>query len=129
MPFWFVKLSVSPDFSVPAEIVTVAPVRAVSLDVTVTPESTATAEPPTVKVLVAPDGVTTGAAIATLTLSAAALLVSALSTATIESDRVVVFVLVVENVTDCKAVWYWADRSAAAQASARRRSSCRVMPF
>ena len=39
-----------------------------------------------------------------LTLSAAELLVSALSSATIESDRVVVLVLVVENVTDCKAV-------------------------
>ena len=30
MPFWLVKLSVSPDCSVPAEIVTVAPVRSVS---------------------------------------------------------------------------------------------------
>ena len=28
--------------------------------------------------------------------------------ATIEIDRVVVLVLVEENVTDCKAVWYWA---------------------
>ena len=112
MPFWLVKFSVSPDCSVPAEIVTVAPVRSVSLDVTVTPESTATAAPPTVKVLVVPDGVTTGAAIVTLTLSAAVLLaiepVSFVSRATIESDRVVVLVLVVENVTDCKAVWYWA---------------------
>ena len=103
MPFWFVKCRLSPDCSVPAEIVTVAPVRAVSLDVTVTPESTATAEPPTVKVLVVPDGVTTGAPMI-LTLSAAELLVSALSSATIESERVVVFALVVENVTDCKAV-------------------------
>ena len=49
----------------------------------------------------------------TLTCSAAGLLFSAPyvavpSMATIEIDRVVVFVLVVENVTDCKAVWYWA---------------------
>ena len=44
----------------------------------------------------------------TSTLSAAELLVSELSRATIESDRVVVLVLVVENVTDCKAAWYWA---------------------
>ena len=28
--------------------------------------------------------------------------------ATIEIDRVVVLVLVEENVTDCKAAWYWA---------------------
>ena len=45
---------------------------------------------------------------ATLTLSAAAVLDSELSAATIEIARVVVLVLVVENVTDCKAVWYWA---------------------
>ena len=65
-----------------------------------------------------PDGVTTGAATATSTLSAAALLSRPSgepSRATIESDRVVVFVLVVEKVTDCKAVWYWATRSAAGQ--------------
>ena len=43
------------------------------------------------KVLVAPDGVTTGAASVTLTLSAAVLLFVAPSMATIESDRVVVF--------------------------------------
>ena len=111
MPFWLVKCSVSPVCSVPEEIVTVAPVKSAPLKVTVTPESTATAELPTVKVLVVPDGVTTGAAgvaSATLTLSAAAVLDSALSAATIEIARVVVFVLVVENVTDCKAVWYWA---------------------
>jgi hypothetical protein len=55
--------------------------------------------------------VTTGAANATLTLSAPVLLVvgeARLSSAMIEIDRVVVFELVVENVTDCKAVWYWA---------------------
>ena len=96
-------------------IVTVAPVRSVSPDVTVTPESTATAAPPTVNVLVAPDGVTTGGAIVTLTLSAAELLFSEPSLATIESDRVVVFVLVVEKVTDCKAAWYWAGRRTAGQ--------------
>ena len=105
------KCSVSPVCSVPDEIVIVAPVKSAPLKVTVTAESTATAEPPTVNVLVVPDGVTTGAAgvaSATLTLSAAAVLDSALSAATIEIVRVVVFVLVVENVTDCKAVWYWA---------------------
>ena len=35
--------------------------------------------------------------------------------ATIEIDRAVVFVLVEENVTDCKAAWYWAGVSAATQ--------------
>ena len=30
------------------------------------------------------------------------------SMATIESDRVAKMLLVVENVTDCKADWYWA---------------------
>ena len=49
---------------------------------------------------------------AILTCSAAELLgaspVSLESSATIDSDRVVVTVLVVEKVTDCKAVWYWA---------------------
>ena len=49
-----------------------------------------------------------GEDMATLTLSAAAVLDSELSAATIEIARVVVLVLVVENVTDCKAVWYWA---------------------
>ena len=84
MPFWLVKLSVSPDWKL--VIVIEAPVISVSLEVTVTPESTATAEPPSVKVWpVLPEVVTTGAAIATLTLSAAELLVSALSVATIES--------------------------------------------
>ena len=89
----------------PDEIVTVAPVKsAPPLKLNVTPESTATAAPPTVKVLVVPDGVTTGGRSVTLTLSAAEVLTSALSEATIAIDRVVVFVLVVENVTDCKAV-------------------------
>ena len=60
------------------------------------------------KVLVVPEGVTTGGGSATSTLSAAEVLTSELSGATIEIDRVVVFELVVENVTDCKAVWYWA---------------------
>ena len=55
MPFWLVKFSVSPDSIVGDR--TVAPVRSMSLDATVTPESTATAAPPTVKVLVVPDGV------------------------------------------------------------------------
>ena len=59
------KCSVSPVCSVPEEIVTVAPVKSAPLKVTVTPESTATAELPTVKVLVVPDGVTTGAVVAT----------------------------------------------------------------
>ena len=77
----------SPVCSVPDEIVTVAPVRSVSLELTVTPESTATAAPPIVKVLVVPDGVTTGAAMI-LTFSAAALLASESSRATIASDRV-----------------------------------------
>ena len=98
-----VKLSVSPVCSVPDEIVIVAPVRSVAFELTVTPESTATAEPPMVKVLVVPDGVTTGAAM-TLTLSAAVLLASTPSTATTVSERVTGFWLVVENVTDRKAV-------------------------
>ena len=55
-----------------------------------------------------PDAVNTGAAIATLTLSAAELLVSELSRATTEIARVVTLALVVENVTDCRAAWYWA---------------------
>ena len=82
-----------------------------SLEVTVTPESTATAVPPSVKVLVVPDGFTTGAAISTSTVSAPVLLgtspVSFASKATIDSDRAVLVVLVVENVTDCKAAVYW----------------------
>ena len=44
----------------------------------------------------------------TYTSSKAVLLVSLLSRATIEIERVVVLVLVEENVTDFKAVWYWA---------------------
>ncbi len=59
MPFWLVKLSESPDCSVPAEIVTVAPVRFVSWSDTITPASTGTAPPPTRNVLVVPDGLTT----------------------------------------------------------------------
>ena len=98
------KWSVSPVCSVPDEIVIVAPVKSVSSEVTVTPESTATAVPPTVKVLVVARRGHTGGANATLTLSAAEVLVSALSTATTEIARVVEFVLVEENVTDCKAV-------------------------
>ena len=85
------KWSVSPDCSVPARSSPWPPSDPCRKDETVTPESTATAEPPSVNVLVVPDGVTTGAANATLTLSAADLLVSALSSATIEIARVVVF--------------------------------------
>ena len=57
-----------------------------------------------------PDGVTTGAVVAsaTSTVSAAALLVSELSAATIEMARAVVVVLVVEKVIDRNAAWYCA---------------------
>ena len=92
----------SPVCSVPDEIVTVAPVRSVSLELTTMPESMATAVPPKLKVFAAPDGVTTGAAM-TLTLSAAELLVAELSSAMIASDRVTGLLLVVENVTDRRA--------------------------
>ena len=57
MPLWLVKCSVSPDWSVPAEIVTLAPVRSLPLGLPVSPASTATAAPPSVKVLTAPEGV------------------------------------------------------------------------
>jgi hypothetical protein len=53
----------------------------------------------------------TGAAIATLTVSLAALLLIEPSRATIESDRAVVLEVVVENVTDRKAAWYWATEA------------------
>ena len=46
MPFWFVKLSVSPASSVPGEMATVAPVKSVSAELTITDGSTATADPP-----------------------------------------------------------------------------------
>jgi hypothetical protein len=85
-----------------------APVRSLPPGLPISSESTATAAPPTVNVLVIPDAVNVGAVVDTLTCSAAELLSSDPSMATIESDRVVVFVLVVENVTDCKAAWYWA---------------------
>ena len=45
MLFWLLKSSVSPVCSVPGEIVTVALVRLVSSDDTVSRESTGTAEP------------------------------------------------------------------------------------
>ena len=48
MPFWLVKLSVSPDCNVPAEIVTVAPVTSVSADDTVKVESSTWADWPAV---------------------------------------------------------------------------------
>ena len=74
------------------------------------PESTATGAPPTRVVLVVPDGVTTGAATATSTLSAAATALQIVGRTVVDDDRkstgCVVLVLVVENVTDCKAVWY-----------------------
>ena len=101
-------MSVSPVCRVPDEIVTVAPVRSVPLKLIVRPESTATAELPTVNVLVVPDGRHDRAGSETSTLSAAGLLPTDWSIATIEMARVVVFVLVVENVTERKAVWYCA---------------------
>ena len=72
------------------------------------PESTATAERPSVNVSpVLPEAVTTGAEIASTTVSTAVLLVvvvALLSSATTSMVRVPLTVLVVENVTDCKAV-------------------------
>ena len=87
----------------PDEIVTVAPVKSVSVELTVTPESTATAVPPTVKVLVVPDGVTTGGAIDLDALGCRSCWSAGCRRATIDIARGVVLVLVVENVTDCKA--------------------------
>jgi hypothetical protein len=106
MPFWVVKCNVSGDCSVLAEIVTTAPLKLASLELTVSPGSIANADAPlpTVYVMLVPDAVTIGTATPTLTLSAAALLLFAPSMATIEIERVVVLLLVVENVTDCKAV-------------------------
>ena len=107
MPFWLLKASVSPVCRL--AIVSVAPVKSASKDDAVMPESTATAEWPSVNVCpVLPEAVTMGAEIATLTLSDAVLLLSDPSLATIESDRVVVLLLVAEKVTDSRAVWYWA---------------------
>ena len=60
MPFWFVKWSVSPVCSVPDEIVTVAPVRSAEVEAYRHARVDCTAAWPTVKVLVMPDGVTTG---------------------------------------------------------------------
>ena len=48
LPSGLVKARVSPDWSVPGEIVTVAPVKSVSLEVTVTPASIATADAPAI---------------------------------------------------------------------------------
>ena len=79
-----------------------------SLEVTITLESTATAGPLTLAKLEWPDGVTTGAAMNTFTCSGAEMLASAPSMATTEIDRAAVFGVVVENVTDCRAAWYWA---------------------
>ena len=108
MPFWAVKFSASPDWSVPGEIVTVAPVRSVSKDETVKLGSITAPVPPTVNSAVTPDAVTTGAAMATLTVSDTGLLVSVPSDTKSVSVLGVVLVLVVENVTDCKAAWYCA---------------------
>ncbi len=109
IPFWLVKCSVSPLWCVPREIVTVALVRSVLLELTVTPGSTATGELLSIRyVLVVPDGIITGAAAATTTCSAAEPLCCAASTTLIEIARVMRFGLVVENVTDCKAAAYWA---------------------
>ncbi len=58
-------------------------------------------------VSVVPDGVTAGGAIATSTLCVAGLLAVGES-ATIEMDRGLKLVLVVEKVTEWRAVWYWA---------------------
>ena len=73
------------------------------------PESTATAEWPSVNVCpVLPEAVTTGAVLASTTVSTAVLLVvvvALLSSATTSIVRVPVTVLVEENVIDCKAVW------------------------
>ncbi len=77
--------------------------------------------------MIAPDAFTTGVGIATLTLSAAGELENGreLSSATSEIDRAVVFGLVVENVINCKAAWYWATVAAAARARARHCRNCR----
>ena len=64
MPLWLVKLSESPDWNVPAVICNVVPVISVSVEETAMPESTATADPPSVKVWpVLPEVVTVGGAI------------------------------------------------------------------
>ena len=108
------KLSVSPACSVAAEIVTVAPVRSLSTELTFNPKSTFTACPPIWYVLALPDPITTGgrrqgmarwpfAGGATLTLSVAGMLAEVPSRATIEIVRVKVSLLVVEKVTDRKA--------------------------
>ena len=77
MPFWLVKWSVSPDCSVPAEIVTLAPVRSLALGLPASPASTATAAPPIVNVFVVPEGVNVSEVVDTLTCSKAGLLFSA----------------------------------------------------
>ena len=74
IPFWLVKWSVSPACGVPVPIVIVAPVTSVSNDDTVTAESTVTVWP-AVSAFDAWFAVTTGAAIATMTVSAPVLLV------------------------------------------------------
>ena len=60
------------------------------------------------KVLVAPDASSAGRVVNTTTCSAVGSLSSGPSLAMMEIARAVVFVLVVENVTDSKAAWYWA---------------------
>ena len=95
---------------VAVQIVTMAPVTSVSNDDTVTAESTVTVWP-AVSFFVAWFAVTTGAAIATLTVSVPVLLVvgeEVLSSAITLMLRVPLTMLLVENVTDCKAAVYWA---------------------
>ncbi len=58
--------------------------------------------------LVTPDGITTGAAAATMTCSTAEVVSCAASTTLIEIARVVRFAPLVENVSDCKAAAYCA---------------------
>ena len=99
MPFWLMKLSVSPACSVPAEMVTVAPVRSLSTELTFSPKSTVTACPPIWYVLVLPDAIATGglggrgwcwwpfAGATTLTLSVTETLADVPSRATIEIVR------------------------------------------
>ena len=90
MPFWLVKLSVSPDCSVPDEIVTVAPVRSVS----VRRYASRPSRPPppsrrACRCWSCPTGVDDRRGDRTLTLSAARNCWSSEpSTATIEIDRV-----------------------------------------
>src|ERR1700733_12186314 len=78
MPFWLVKLKVSP-LRKPAPIDTVAPARLplLSTSLTINAPSSGTDAPPPVKVAVDPDGVTTGA-----TCTVSSVLVAAVELAT-----------------------------------------------